>query len=513
MSKKKGKQKMQALPNGIISDRATVLDAKRAMDAYSNVAANLGAGANNLAQTAGYVMQRLTWNYQTLNILFRDNWIAKAIIEKPANEMLKNGFEIQSQLDPDKVTKIMQVWTRTKTKDKFLRCLKWARLYGGAILVPMISGQEDLSKPLDFDDIMPDSYKGCFIVDRWSGVSPSLELVEDINDPDFGEPEYYLVSENNTGEVYKIHHSRLIKMIGRELPYWEEIAETYWGASEIEHVFTELKKRDDTSANISFLIFLANIRVFKSSTLSQLITVGDQEAAQRVYDTMRTINHLMCNTGTLAIDSDDDFNTHQYTFTGINDVYESFMLDISGAAEIPVDKLFGRSPSGFNSGAETLQNYYDNIQEKQETYVRGPLEKLMKMIIMSAIGEIPDDMEIVFNPVRRPADLEKADIAQKYAQPIFDAYSAGIIGKGVVLRELRQQSSITGIWTNITDDMIEEADEEDKKKKEEEQEEKEELENMTNSIAGGNGNAIQNDSEKETTASIDEGNKRAGGNI
>lgn len=473
---------------GILNNKSEITSVKKVLDAYSNPPANLGFGANNLSQTAGYIMERFTWDYYTLNILFRNNWIAKAIIEKPANEMLKNGFEIHSELDPDKVTKIMNVYTRTKTNAKFLQCLKWARLYGGCILVPMIEGQDDLSKPLDFDTIMPDSYKGCFVVDRWSGISPSLEIVDEIDDPDFGKPKYYTISTNNTNTSVKIHHSRIIKMIGRELPYWEEMAEDYWGASELEHVYTELRKRDDTSANISFLIFLANIRIFKMKNLGQAITLGDQESLNRVYQTMQSMNRLMCNTGTFAMDQDDDFATQQYTFTGINDVYESFMLDISGAAEIPVDKLFGRSPTGFNSGEETLQNYYDTIQEKQETYVREPLERLLKIITMSTLGEIPDDFELVFSPVRRPSNMEKADLAQKQAQPVLDVYNAGIIGKGTVLRELKQQTPMTGQWSNITDQMIEDADKEDEEAKANAKAENEELENAANKALGGNEN-------------------------
>lgn len=489
---------------GILNNKAEVTSVKKALDAYSNPPANLGFGANNLSQTAGYVMERFTWDYYTLNILFRNNWIAKAIIEKPANEMLKNGFEIHSELDPDKVTKVMNVYTRTKTNAKFLQCLKWARLYGGCILVPMIEGQDDLSKPLDFDTIMPDSYKGCFVVDRWSGISPSLEIVDEIDDPDFGKPKYYTISTNNTNNSVKIHHSRIIKMIGRELPYWEEMAEDYWGASELEHVYTELRKRDDTSANISFLIFLANIRIFKMKNLGQAITLGDQEGLNRVYQTMQSMNRLMCNTGTFAMDQDDDFATQQYTFTGINDVYESFMLDISGAAEIPVDKLFGRSPTGFNSGEETLQNYYDTIQEKQETYVREPLERLLKIITMSTLGEIPDDFELVFSPVRRPSNMEKADLAQKQAQPVLDVYNAGIIGKGTVLRELKQQTPMTGQWSNITDQMIEDADKEDEEAKENAKAENEELENAANKALGGNENGnTEKPKEKEN---VEEGN-------
>lgn len=512
MSKKKRKKvvaqdsvyKAPIESTGFVNTIDEVISVKRALDGYSNVPANLGAGANNLVQTANYVMERFTWDYYTLNILFRDNWIAKAIIEKPANEMLKNGFSIHSQIEPDKIDKIMNIWQKTKTQNKFLKCLKWARLYGGCLLIPMIENQGDLSKPLDYETIMPDSYKGCFTVDRWSGVSPSIELVDNITDPDFGQPEYYDVSDNTTGKTFRIHHSRVIKMIGREMPYWEEIAETYWGASELEHVYTELKKRDDTSANISFLIFLANIRVFKMDGMSQMLSIGDQQAAQRVYETMKTMNHLMCNTGTLAIDKEEDFAMHGYSFTGINDVYESFMLDISGAAEIPVDKLFGRSPSGFNSGAETLQNYYDTIDEKRETYVREPLEKIVKIITMSALGEIPDDIEIDFNPVRRPSDLEKSDLAQKNAQPIFDAYAGGLIGKGTALKELKQQSDITGLWTNITDEMIHDAYEEDKRKEEEENENRNEL--MAAALGSGD-----NVFRKEATESpIDKSNKNDG---
>lgn len=456
-------------------------------DSYSNVLANLGVGSSNLSEGATYPLTRFTWDYQTLNALYRNNWIAKAIIDKPANEMMKNGFEIHTELDPDVVTKIEAAFNRTRSREKFLELIKWSRLYGGCILIPLIEGQTDLSEPLDYDDIDVDSYKGCMIVDRWSGVSPSLEVVEDISSPEFGLPVYYEVCDETLNKTYRVHYSRVIRMVGRELPYWEKIAEMYWGASELEHIFTELRKRDDTSANIAFLIFLANIRVFKMQDLGQALTLGDQRAMKTVYDTISSQNRLMCNTGTLVMDKDDDFDMHQYTFTGINDIYESFMLDIAGAAEIPVTKLFGRSPAGFNSTGEgDLQNYYDMIQEKQENVIRYPLEKLLKIITMSTVGKIPSDWELVFSPIRRPSDNEKADLAQKYAQPVFDAYNNGIIGKATVLKELKQQQKTTSIWSNITDDMINQALEEEKEEALNAKKEEEDLEQTINQIGNEN---------------------------
>ena len=100
----------------------------------------------------------------------------------------------------------------------------------------------------------------------------------------------------------------------------------------------------------------------------------------------------------------------------------------------------------------------------------------MKIITMSAIGKIPDDMTIEFNPIRRSSENEQADLAQKYTQAILDAFGGGLVDKETALKELKQSATLTNMWTNITDEMIEQAEVEDKEKKEQEKAEKEELE-------------------------------------
>lgn len=227
-------------------------------------------------------------------------------------------------------------------------------------------------------------------------------------------------------------------------------------------------------------------------SLGQMLTMGDQDAVQVVYNTMLNMNRLMCNTGTMVMDQEDGFEQHELTnLGGINDIYESFMLDISGAAEIPVDKLFGRSPAGFNNGEETLQNYYDSIQEKQESDIKPQLEKLIRIITMSALGKIPDDLEISFNPVRRPADMEKADLAYKLWQPISEALAQNVITKDVALRELKHQTPLTGLWTNITDEMIEKAQKEVEESDVEDVELQNRLTDYINKMGGNNGKNME----------------------
>ncbi|MBQ7478993.1 MAG: DUF1073 domain-containing protein [Selenomonadaceae bacterium] len=137
------------------------------------------------------------------------------------------------------------------------------------------------------------------------------------------------------------------------------------------------------------------------------------------------------------------------------------MMDVAGAAETPVTKLFGRSPAGMNATGESdMQNYYDVIEEKQENELRPVYDKLLPIIMMSTFGAVPDDFDYEFKPVRRAPETEMADLASKNTDSVTKAFQAGLISQKTALKELRQQSEFTGMWSNITDEDIEKADDE-----------------------------------------------------
>ena len=101
------------------------------------------------------------------------------------------------------------------------------------------------------------------------------------------------------------------------MPYWEWLAEQYWGASVIRSIFDELKKRDNVSWNIANLTSLANLRVLKMSDLGQLLSTTDVNSQRELYDTVQSQNWLMNNFSMQILDKEDDFSTHQYTFQWI----------------------------------------------------------------------------------------------------------------------------------------------------------------------------------------------------
>lgn len=431
----------------------------RALDAFSNVLARLGAGTPNLLEGTEYSLQRMSRDFNTLNALYRESWIVRRIIDVIPADMLKNWITITSGLDPDVEKRLSFTLRRTQLIDKLKRGMQWGRLYGGALGVMLVKHQGyDLSQPLQLDWIMPGDFAGLLIFDRWNGVNPSSELIEDISDPDYGYPKYYTVTDPAGGGSVKIHHSRVIRFTGNTLPFWEEIAEMQWGASVVESIFDELRKRDNVSWNIAQLTFMANIRVLKMQDLGQLLAATDNESQAELLRTLEAQNMLLNNMGMQVMDAADGLETHQYTFGGLADCYQQFIMDISGAAEIPVTRLFGRSPSGLNATGESdLQNYYDMIAEKQESYLRPILNKVLPPFIISTLGSLPDDFDFEFDPVAEPSDKERADLAKCGTDNVVAAYNAGLISQRTALKELKQQSERTGVWTNITDEDIERA--------------------------------------------------------
>ncbi|EEX77609.1 phage-associated protein, HI1409 family [Selenomonas sputigena ATCC 35185] len=440
--------------------KKTAARQQRTNDSFQNPMTRTGVFMPNPLETTEYPLTRFTRDWQTINALYRSHWIVRRIIDVVPEDMIKNGYHVLTQLSPDQIKKIVRCDRTTRTSRRILEGLKWGRLYGGAGALIMIEGHENqLDQPLDYDTIMPSSYKGLLVLDRWSGVTPEDKLVSDISDPEFGMPEYYTVSSDALTVGIRVHHSRILRFMGRPLPYLEQLAETYWGASELEHVIDELKKRDNVSWNIAMLTFMANLRVMKMDGMSQVLAVGNEQAQMQLYNTIQGMNAMMNNNSLQVLGENDSYETHQYTFGGIGETYDRFMMDVAGAAETPVTKLFGRSPAGMNATGESdMQNYYDTIEEKQEAELRPVYDKILPIMFISTLGGIPDDWDYEFNPIRRPRDDEMADLASKNTDSVTKAFQAGMVSQRTALKELRQQSEMTGMWSNITDEDIEKAD-------------------------------------------------------
>jgi phage-related protein (TIGR01555 family) len=203
---------------------------------------------------------------------------------------------------------------------------------------------------------------------------------------------------------------------------------------------------------------MANLRILKMEGMEQVLAIGDQRAQSDLYNTVSAQNKLMSNMGVQVMGIKDSFETHQYTFTGLNDIYQSFMMDLSGASGIPVTRLFGRSPAGMNATGESdEQNYYDTIESQQQADLEPVLDKLIPVMAVSEWGEIPDDLDYKLKPIRKPNNKEMSDLAKSTSETITSYYTSGLFSRKTSLKEIKQQEEITGIGSNITTEDIDNA--------------------------------------------------------
>ena len=422
-----------------------------AFDGYSNSAAFLGSDSP-LLSSGTFIRSGLTSDYELLTAMYRENWLTMRIIDTPSEDMTRAWYRLSSSVSEEQLHDLRRLEARHSVKQEITNALRWARLYGGSLALMVIRGEEDrLDQPLDMDMLLPDCFRGLLVLDRTQGVEPSAELVSDLDDPDFGLPVSYTVSlDTEDFSTVTLHHSRVLRFVGRELPRQETVREQYWGASEMEHIQDELLRRSAASANIAQLIFQANITTLKMSDFGDLLGFGTEKERANLEYAMGLENRFRTSYGIQLLSRDDSLENHVYSFAGLSEIYEQFMMDMAGAAEIPATRLFGRSPQGMNATGESdLRNYYDMIASLQERQLRPALEKLLPVMAVSCWGYIPEDLEFVFEPASTASPLERAELAEKLTSPVIAAFSAGLLTREEALEELRDRGSELGLFRKI----------------------------------------------------------------
>ena len=60
-----------------------------------------------------------------------------------------------------------------------------------------------------------------------------------------------------------------------------------------------------------------------------------------------------------------------------------------------------------------------------------------KVMAISCWGYVPDDLEIVFEPVMTTSPAERAELVQKLSSDVFEAFKCGLLTQQQALEELK----------------------------------------------------------------------------
>lgn len=451
------------MPTKRVRTKPTAGEAKSFLtaDSYRNFMTATGLGSNNLSTGGSYSFSPISRVRVPLEYCYRSSWIAGMAVDSVADDMTRMGVKVVSgdkpekQLDFSKSLQTLQVWSQIK------QAIKWSRLYGGSIAMFMIDGQEP-ETPLRPETIKKDQFKGILPLDRWI-VQPSLSSLVNAMGPCFGKPEFYETVADTIGGIpkLKIHYTRVIRFEGVELPHWQRISENLWGQSVLERVWDRLLAFDSTTSGIAQMVYKAHLRTYKVKGLREIIATG-KKAYAGLLKQIDMIRQFQSNEGITLMDGSDEFEVHAYAFSGLADVMEKFAEQVSGALQIPMVRLLGQSPAGFSNGESDLRTYYDSIHQQQESALRPGIEVLYRLAYLSKFGsEPPKDWKLEFAPLWQLDEEKRANVTTASASAVIDAFNAGIINRSTALKELKQVADATGVFSNISDKDISDAETDD----------------------------------------------------
>lgn len=410
--------------------------------AFKNQRAGIGT-ARDMRVGSDYVPTTPIHRVQ-VESLFRGSWLGNRVVCALPEEMIRTWRKVswEDVADDDEDVKVVE---RYEKKVKLKKCLltasKWARAYGGALLVPILRSQPDevLAEPLDLDQIQKDDLVGFQVLDRWR-CNHDGTVVTDPLDPMFGQPARYRIAESSV----LLHHTRVIRLDGREVPYFIWRANAMWHDSVLQILINNLKGYDTVVAAITTMLFQSNVDIILQQGLRAALTTKNGKANAIERFTQFVMNKSFNGVGVLDKDT-EEYQRHPYTFSGVDKAYELVLRDVAGAADMPLTRLFGVSPAGMNATGESDdRHFYDHVAARREEHLDDPLNQADQFLVRSALGHMPEGYESKWNPLWQPTDAEKEQADNTHVNTLNTLWNLGAIDEGDVAQDIYSRGLVKG---------------------------------------------------------------------
>lgn len=391
-------------------------------DGYVNLLNKYGTSQDN-SEAYQFEREPIIPDMQ-LTGLYEGNGLFSKIIDTPAEEALKHGFDLN--LKNDEVNAFVEeALDELEWEEKAATAIKWARLYGGALIVMLINDGGGLEQPVNWQNIK--SIDELRVYER-AIVQPDYSSLyrqdyggkgEGNRVSKFGQPEFYYVS--SVYGSFRVHESRCLVFRNGVLP--EQTSNSiyrFWGMPEYVRIRRALRETVTAHTDSVKLLERSVQAIYSMKGLATLLTTDDGE--NQVLKRLNVIDTARGILNSLVIDADGenyDFKTFQ--FSGVKDVIDATCNMLSALTNIPQTILFGRSPAGMNAtGTSDFESYYNFVEKIQRLMLKRNLRTLLDVIFRAGIAsgavEEEPDYKLEFNPLWSLSDTEQATVDQTKAQ-------------------------------------------------------------------------------------------------
>lgn len=341
---------------------------------------------------------------------YQYNGLFSKIIDRPAEEALKHGIEynISDQTLADFLDDALD---RLDWEEKATTAIRWARLFGGAVIVMLLDDGRGLEEPVNWQDIR--SVEELRVYER-AIVQP------DPNCYLTGKAEYFDIS-STYGGFFRVHRSRCLVFKNGSLPEYAAPQQYfYWGLPEYVRIRRDLSIALHTHQSAANMIDKSVQPVYKQRGLQS--TLAGPDGDDQVLKRLQVLDASRGMLNSVAVDMDgEDYSFQTFQLSGASEILESTYSLLSAVTCIPQTILFGRSPSGENATGESdLENYYNFVEGIQKRMLKKNIRTLLKAVVQAGVYDrsIAESQTIkpTFKPLWSLSEAEQATVELSKAQ-------------------------------------------------------------------------------------------------
>ncbi len=321
--------------------------------------------------------------------------------------------------------------------------------------------------------------------------------------PDWFKPEAWFVMGK------KVHASRLLTLIGREVPDMLKPAYAFGGLSLSQMAKPYVDNWLRTRQSVSDLLHSFSVSGIKTKMSEQL---ENDDSGSDLFKRAAFFNRMRDNRGLMLLDEEEEFFNITTPLSTLDHLQAQSQEHLSSVSGIPLVKLTGISPSGLNASSDgELRCFYDWVHAMQAAMFLEAITRIVSFIQLSKWGEVDPGITIDFVPLytltekeeaevrktdadtdevlirnkvitplesrKRVAsdpdaayasldtntlpgltDTEKGTLASAAAGAVLAVHEGGLLPEPQALTELQRIGAQTGIFTTITPELIREAE-------------------------------------------------------
>lgn len=432
-----GAEPARANAIALISDAAPKRDlAGVAMDGSGDFAARfkgLNRGGIPDAIYSWFVSQ--TFLGHQLAAMVAQHWLVDKACEMPAKDAVRKGYTVNLEGVPedrsaDLHKAINKASKKYRVNDQMRQWVHKGRVFGIRILLYKVETTQANYYELPFnpDAVEPKSFKGMVQMDPY-WCTPVLSDIgaTDPTSPDWYNPTWWLIN----GKKY--HRSHLA-IFCTSLP--ADILKPvymYGGVPLPQQIMERVYAAERTANEAPQLAMTKRLLVWTTDVAKLLLNQDKLDQHMANFMAFRD------NYGIKLNDLEDEMTQLETSLTGLDELIDGQYQIVSAIARVPVTKLMGTAPKGFNATGEYDESSYheelESIQENlSDCLLDGYFIRLLRSDIEPAAGLTPGSLSVSvdWEPLDSPTAKEQAETNKLKAETdAIDLTNGAITGEEV----------------------------------------------------------------------------------